>query len=77
MKKLVILGSTGSIGVQALDLVARHPDRFKVEGLVAGRKIDILKEQILKFRPRVVSVQGEKEAAALKELLPREKVEIL
>ncbi|MDO8461627.1 MAG: 1-deoxy-D-xylulose-5-phosphate reductoisomerase [Deltaproteobacteria bacterium] len=65
MKKLAILGSTGSIGTQALDLVSRHPDRFEVLGLVAGRNLDLLEEQIKKFHPRVVSVSDEKDASAL------------
>lgn len=77
MKKLAILGSTGSIGRQALDLVSRHPDRFQVLGLVAGRNIDLLEQQIEKFRPRVVSVWDEGEALSLKKRLSQRSVEVL
>lgn len=64
-KKITILGSTGSIGTQALDIVARHPDRFKVEALVAGEKIDRLAEQIQRFRPRLVSVKKKEDVLSL------------
>ena len=46
MKKIAILGSTGSIGTQALDVVARFPDRFAVVGLAAGRNVELLREQV-------------------------------
>jgi 1-deoxy-D-xylulose-5-phosphate reductoisomerase len=55
-KRIAILGSTGSIGVQALDVVARHPDRFEVVALAAGRNSGRLVEQVRRFRPRLVSV---------------------
>ena len=54
-KRVAILGSTGSIGRQALDVIARHPDRFDVVGLAAGRNTDLLAEQVARFRPGVVS----------------------
>jgi 1-deoxy-D-xylulose-5-phosphate reductoisomerase len=56
VKKITILGSTGSIGTQTLDVIDQHPDHFRVEGLSAGRNIDLLYEQIMKYRPRKVSV---------------------
>jgi len=56
MKRIAILGSTGSIGVTTLDVIARFPDRFEVVGLAAGRRIDRLAEQVRRFRPHVVSV---------------------
>ncbi len=67
MKKIVILGSTGSIGTQALDIVARHPDRFEIVGLAAGRKIDLVADQIRRFRPKRVSVADAADAQRLKE----------
>jgi 1-deoxy-D-xylulose-5-phosphate reductoisomerase len=70
MKRLAILGSTGSIGTQALDVVRQHPDRFRVTALAAGRQVERLAEQIREFRPILVAVSGEVEAAALRELLP-------
>ena len=59
MKKLSILGSTGSIGVQTLNIVQNFSDRFQVVALGAGRNINLLKEQIDRFRPQVVSVLTE------------------
>jgi 1-deoxy-D-xylulose-5-phosphate reductoisomerase len=54
-KRVAILGSTGSIGRQALDVIARHPERFEVVGLAAGRNIGLLAEQVAQFQPRVVA----------------------
>jgi 1-deoxy-D-xylulose-5-phosphate reductoisomerase len=48
-KRVAILGSTGSIGTQALDVIARHPDRFAVVGLAAGKQVDKLHEQVKRF----------------------------
>ena len=48
-KRVAILGSTGSIGTQALDVIARHPDRFTVVGLAAGKQIDKLRDQVERF----------------------------
>jgi 1-deoxy-D-xylulose-5-phosphate reductoisomerase len=55
VKKVAILGSTGSIGRQALDVIARHPERFEVVGLAAGRNVELLERQVAQFRPRVVA----------------------
>ena len=55
MKAITILGSTGSIGTQTLDIVAHHPDKFRVVGLAAGRNINLLVEQIRQFRPEIVA----------------------
>ncbi|HEV7178938.1 MAG TPA: 1-deoxy-D-xylulose-5-phosphate reductoisomerase, partial [Candidatus Baltobacteraceae bacterium] len=55
MRKVAILGSTGSIGTQALEVVARHPDRFTVVALAAGRNLALLKEQAQIFRPAIVT----------------------
>ncbi len=54
-KRVAILGSTGSIGTQALDVIGRHPDEFEVVGLAAGRNVELLREQVLRFG---VSVQS-------------------
>ncbi|HEV8022124.1 MAG TPA: 1-deoxy-D-xylulose-5-phosphate reductoisomerase [Candidatus Lustribacter sp.] len=54
-KRVAILGSTGSIGRQALDVIARHPERFEVVGLAAGRNIELLADQVKQFRPRVTA----------------------
>lgn len=76
-RRLSILGSTGSIGRSALDVVARFPDRFEVVALAAGRNVELLVEQIRAFRPRVVAVAAEAGARALAERLGREAPEIL
>ncbi|MBI5810941.1 MAG: 1-deoxy-D-xylulose-5-phosphate reductoisomerase [Deltaproteobacteria bacterium] len=65
-KGLSILGSTGSIGRSALDIVRRHPGRFKAKALSAGNNIKLLKRQISEFRPRYVSVLTEKAALEVK-----------
>lgn len=59
MKQLSVLGSTGSIGTSALDIVRMHPDRFKVSGLAAGKNIDLLARQIDEFKPELISVFDE------------------
>lgn len=64
-KRVAILGSTGSIGTQALDVIARHPERFEVVALAAGRKIELLAEQVARFRPRVVATADAAGAAEL------------
>ena len=56
MKRLSILGSTGSIGVNTLQIVSRFPERFEVISLSAGLNTQLLKQQILQFRPKIVSV---------------------
>lgn len=59
MKQLAILGSTGSIGTQTLDVVRAHPDRYSVYALCAHRSIDKLVEQALEFKPEVVCIADE------------------
>jgi hypothetical protein len=54
-KRVAILGSTGSIGTQALDVIAAHPERFEVVGLAAGRNEDLLREQARRFGARVAT----------------------
>ena len=66
MKKIAILGSTGSIGTQALDIIERNRSYFKIEALSAHNNIELLKEQIDKFKPRVVTVVDKEKAEILK-----------
>jgi 1-deoxy-D-xylulose-5-phosphate reductoisomerase len=66
MKRLAILGSTGSIGQNALAVVAEHPQEFQVVGLAAGKNVAVLAEQIRAVRPAQVSVQDEAAARELK-----------
>ena len=56
MKKIVILGSTGSIGTQALDLCRRHPDRYQVAALTARGSREKLFEQVREFRPEMAGL---------------------
>ncbi|MFB3924962.1 MAG: 1-deoxy-D-xylulose-5-phosphate reductoisomerase [Syntrophales bacterium] len=71
MKKISILGSTGSIGVNALEVIASHPRDFKAVALAAGSNIQVLKNQIERFRPRVVAVVNEEIARAISEMIDR------
>jgi 1-deoxy-D-xylulose-5-phosphate reductoisomerase len=68
MKKISILGSTGSIGVNALSVVADNPGVFQIAALAAGKNIGLLKEQIDRFRPALVSVMDENDAHRLYDL---------
>ncbi len=68
---LAILGSTGSIGVNALDVVARYPERFTVCALAGGRNMELLAEQVLRFSPAHVGVMDAECAERLLKLLPR------
>jgi len=70
MKKLSVLGSTGSIGVSTLTIVEQFPDRFQVVALAAGKNLVKLKEQILQFRPTLVSVASAADAKDLRMQLP-------
>ncbi len=67
MKKISVLGSTGSIGTQALDVIKNNSDRFRVAALSCARRIDMLRDQIRQFRPEAVAVAEEADAAALAE----------
>ncbi|MBF0212665.1 MAG: 1-deoxy-D-xylulose-5-phosphate reductoisomerase [Magnetococcales bacterium] len=77
VKRIAILGSTGSIGVNALDVVAAHPERFRVVALAAGANGARLVEQARRFRPEVVAVANERVAAEVRRELAGEPIEIL
>ena len=77
MKKIAILGSTGSIGTQTLDVVREHSDELQVVALAAGTNKERLKEQIKEFHPKLVSLSDEKKAQELKEELAGEQVEVV
>ena len=64
MKRLAILGSTGSIGTQTLDVVRTFPDDFRVVALAAKRSLELLEKQVEEFRPRLVSCHGTSEEKA-------------
>lgn len=67
MKKISIMGSTGSIGTQTLDVVREHKEDFDVVALSAGKNIKLLREQIKEFHPKYVSVQDESDMKILRE----------
>ena len=67
VKHISILGSTGSIGSSALEVISLFPDRFKVVGLTACENIDKIEMQIRRFKPSIVSLANEKSAKELKE----------
>lgn len=77
MKSIIILGSTGSIGTNTLDIVQRFPEDFRVVGLTAGGNIEKLEAQIRAFNPEVVAVSTESSAAALRTRCAGLPVEIL
>ena len=70
MKKLSILGSTGSIGTSALDLIDLYPDRFQVVGLGAHKNAHLLYEQTLKYRPKIIALHDQQAAESLKQQIP-------
>ena len=72
MKKLSLLGATGSIGVNVLSIVRQFPGSYQIVGLAAGRNVSLLAEQILEFIPQLVSVIDEEHAEKLSLLLPAE-----
>jgi len=77
MKQLSILGSTGSIGVSTLEIVAAYPDRFRVIGLTAGKNLDLFVQQIRQFTPRIAAVAALEDVPRLKKLCEGLEVEIV
>lgn len=71
MKQLAILGSTGSIGTQTLDVVRKHPDLFAVYALTANTSVDALVSQAVEFRPEVVCIADESRYDELRDSLRR------
>lgn len=70
MKDVGILGSTGSIGTQALSVIRENPDKFRVKVLSCNKNISLLKEQIKEFKPEAVAVFDEESGGVLKKELP-------
>ena len=70
MKRIAILGSTGSIGRSALEVIEQFPDQFQVVALAAGKNVDLLTEQIQRFRPKVAAVLDQDLANDLVDRLP-------
>jgi 1-deoxy-D-xylulose-5-phosphate reductoisomerase len=76
MKKIALLGSTGSIGQQTLDVIENNPDLFSVEVLTANNNVGLLIEQALKFRPNVVVISNENKYNLVKEALEGEPIKV-
>jgi 1-deoxy-D-xylulose-5-phosphate reductoisomerase len=77
MKAISILGSTGSVGVTTLDVVSRFSDRFRVVAMAAGRNLELLADQIRRFRPQLVSVETSELARDLARRIDTREVTIL
>ncbi|MBI1953085.1 MAG: 1-deoxy-D-xylulose-5-phosphate reductoisomerase [Candidatus Omnitrophica bacterium] len=77
MKKIILLGSTGSIGLNTLKVVEDHPDQFEVVGLAAGRQVRPLAEQIRRFKPRWAALRDASGFKELKRLVNGSRTEIL
>ncbi len=75
-KRIAILGSTGSIGTQALEVVDQYPDRFEVEVLTANNSIELLIQQAKKYQPNVVVVANENHYKVLQEALKNEPIKV-
>lgn len=69
MKAITLLGSTGSIGTQTLDIVAQYPDQFRIVGMAAGRNIELLSQQIRQFRPEIVAIADPNQLSDLKDAI--------
>ena len=76
MKQIAILGSTGSIGRQALDVISSHPDEYQVYALTANNSVDMLIEQALRFKPEAVVIANEQHYARLKEALAGQPIKV-
>ena len=77
MKKISLLGSTGSIGTNVLDVIERNPEKFQILSMSAGSNVDLFAKQIRKFKPRVVALFDSKKIPTLKEQIADLDIEIL
>jgi 1-deoxy-D-xylulose-5-phosphate reductoisomerase len=75
-KRIAILGSTGSIGTQALEVISQHPDKYEVEILTANNNLPLLISQAKEFQPNAVAIANEQHYAELKEALANEPIKI-
>jgi len=65
VKSISLLGATGSIGTQTLDIVSEHPDKFRIVGLAAGRNVSLFAQQIRQFRPEIVAIHDAEKLESL------------
>lgn len=66
VKAITLLGSTGSIGTQTLDIVQHHPDQFRLVGIAAGNNVELLAQQVRQFRPEIVAICNEAKVEELR-----------
>ena len=76
-RRITVLGSTGSIGTQGLEVVQSHMDKFEIVGLSAGKNVELLAQQVNQFQPKKVSVVDEDSATKLKNLIDSSKTQII
>ncbi len=76
-RRITVLGSTGSIGTQGLEVIEKNRDKFEVIGLSAGKNVELLAKQINQFSPKIVAIADEESATKLSKLIDSSKVEIL
>jgi 1-deoxy-D-xylulose-5-phosphate reductoisomerase len=69
VKAITLLGSTGSIGTQTLDIVSEHPDKFRIVGLAAGRNVELFAAQIRQFRPQIAAISAAEKLSELQEAI--------
>jgi 1-deoxy-D-xylulose-5-phosphate reductoisomerase len=69
VKAITLLGSTGSIGTQTLDIVEHHPDQFRLVGIAAGNNVDLLAQQVRQFKPEIVAICNPAKLGELKDAL--------
>jgi len=76
-KRVALLGSTGSIGTQTLDVIRQHPEKFSVEVLTAQNNADLLIQQALEFVPNAVVIGNEANYSKVKEALASAPIKVL
>jgi 1-deoxy-D-xylulose-5-phosphate reductoisomerase len=62
VKAITLLGSTGSIGTQTLDILEHHPDQFRLVGIAAGNNVELLAQQVRQFKPEIVAINNPRQA---------------
>ena len=76
MKNIAILGSTGSIGTQTLQVIEANPERFRVEVLTANNQVELLAQQAKQFKPNMVVLGNEEKLGELRDLLRDEDIKV-
>jgi 1-deoxy-D-xylulose-5-phosphate reductoisomerase len=69
VKAITLVGSTGSIGTQTLDIITQYPDQFRIVGLASGHNVEMLADQIRQFRPQIAAICSEEKLPALQEAI--------